>query len=190
MVIMPGDSLFLSLLPFFECTSSLEASFWLDNFSLSSIFELFMTDWAGQFSNFLVSLMICSSCNLMQASFYFLSVTSYRGWPSWHSSPPPNYLHLLSWLAWQWSWKTQLQFLTWKPISTKTKKNHYCSSLPPHRAEFEALSSLHLTKHFLQQVLCFRGRFRHLFDNGHHCGLSHTSHFHSINLLLGMVQAC
>ena len=42
--------------PFFEWTSSSEASLWTDIFSFSSLYELFARDWVGFFSNFLVSM--------------------------------------------------------------------------------------------------------------------------------------
>jgi len=46
-------------------------------FSSSSLFELFMKDRVGLFSNSFVSLAIFSSCSLMRASFSSFSVMSF-----------------------------------------------------------------------------------------------------------------
>ena len=76
MVIKLGEPPFMSLPPFFEWTSSSEALLWMDALSSSTLSELFVRDWAGRFSSFLVSLAIFSSRNLMCASFSSLSLTS------------------------------------------------------------------------------------------------------------------
>jgi len=64
----------LSLLPFFEWTTSSEASLWTDALPFSSFFELFARDQADRFFRFLVSLVIFSSCNLMCGFFSSLSL--------------------------------------------------------------------------------------------------------------------
>ena len=68
------------------------------------------------------------------------------------------------------------------------KKSNYCSSLLLHKVEVAALSGLWLyssNKTLLLQLLLFGWRCQRLSNDDHHCGLSHTSRFHSMHSSFG-----
>jgi len=127
---MHGDLLFLSLLPFLECTSSSETSLRTDIFFFSSLSEFLTRDRANRFSNFLVNLTIFSSYSLMRASFSLLSLTSFSS---------------VSFMAAIFLFQLFVAIvLTRKLVSVTAKKSYYCSSLPLHGVEIEAFRGFRL----------------------------------------------
>ena len=170
MAIMHGDLLFLSLLPFLECTSSSETSLRTDIFFFSSLSEFLTRDRANRFSNFLVNLTIFSSYSLMRASFSLLSLTSFSS---------------VSFMAAIFLFQLFVAIvLTRKLVSVTAKRVtivvafHFTES----RLKLSgALGSFCPIRHFLLRVLWFGWRCCHLSNDNHPWSLCHTSCFHSMH---------
>ena len=112
---------------------------WMKTFSSPSLSKLFMKDWTGPFSSFLVSLAIFSSYSLMHALFSLLSFVSFSSIA--FMTPISSFQLFVPIVMTCMTAVLEDSALVskWKACFSVAEEESDYSSLPPHRVEFEAL---------------------------------------------------
>jgi len=123
-----GDPSFLSFLPFFEWTSLSEVSLWTNVFPPPHFLNFFRGIGLADFSSFWLAWRSFPRATWCMPPLLHSPYRVAPAWPSWQPSPIPSCLSLFLWMAWQQSWRIQLQLLTGRLAWVMVKKNHYCSN--------------------------------------------------------------